>query len=145
MYNKSIFGHFTINAPKGSINMNMYIKFTIISFAFLIANTMAFTLGFSLLHMNDSLLSTPGILAVSGVILANCGAVQLLIAGKYSINTLFYIGILPVVGYMISYLLFTKTNQDNAAIMLYSISLVIGVVLLFMTIKDSHNKKSLVL
>ena len=125
--------------------MNMYIKFTIISFAFLIANTMAFTLGLTLLSINESLFSIPGILAVSGVILANCGSVQLLVAGKYSINTLFYVGILPVVGYMLSYLLFTKTEQGFAAIMLYSISLVVGVVLLFMTIKDSQNKKSLVL
>ena len=125
--------------------MNMYIKFTIICFAFLIANTMAFTLGFSLLRMNNSLLSVPGILSVSGVILANCGSVQLLVAGKYSINTLFYIGILPVVGYILSFLLLTKTNQGNAAIMLYSVSLIIGVILLFMTIKDSQNKKSLVL
>ncbi len=125
--------------------MNMYIKFAIISFAFLIANTMAFTLGFTLLSINESLFSIPGILAVSGVILANCGSVQLLVAGKYSINTLFYVGILPVVGYMLSYLLLTKTEQGFAAIMLYSISLVVGVVLLFMTIKNSHNKKSLVL
>jgi hypothetical protein len=125
--------------------MNMYIKFTIISFAFLIANTMAFTLGLTLLSINESLFSIPGILAVSGVILANCGSVQLLVAGKYSINTLFYVGILPVVGYMLSYLLFTKTEQGFVAIMLYSISLVVGVVLLFMTIKDSQNKKSLVL
>ena len=125
--------------------MNMYIKFTIISFAFLIANTMAFTLGLTLLSINESLFSIPGILAVSGVILANCGSVQLLVAGKYSINTLFYVGILPVVGYMFSYLLFTKTEQGFVAIMLYSISLVVGVVLLFMTIKDSQNKKSLVL
>ena len=125
--------------------MNMYIKFSVITFAFLIANTMAFTLGLALLRLNESLLSVPGILAVAGVILANCGSVQLLVAGKYSINTLFYIGILPVMGYMLSYLLFTKTNQSNAAIMLYSISLIVGVVLLFMTIKDSHNKKSLVL
>lgn len=125
--------------------MNMYIKFTIISFAFLIANTMAFTLGLTLFSINESLFSIPGILAVSGVILANCGSVQLLVAGKYSINTLFYVGILPVVGYMLSYLLFTKTEQGFAAIMLYSISLVVGVVLLFMTIKDSQNKKSLVL
>ena len=125
--------------------MHMYIKFAIISFAFLIANTMAFTLGYTLLRTNDSLFTVSGILAVSGVILANCGSVQLLIAGKYSINTLFYIGILPVVGYLISYLLYTKTNEGTAAIMLYSISLVIGVILLYMTIKDSHNKKSLVL
>ena len=125
--------------------MNMYIKFAIISFAFLIANTMAFTLGYTLLRTNDSLFTVSGILAVSGVILANCGSVQLLIAGKYSINTLFYIGILPVVGYLISYLLYTKTNESSAAMMLYSISLIIGVILLYMTIKDSHNKKSLVL
>ena len=130
---------------KGELQLNMYIKFAIISFAFLISNTLAFTLGYTLLRMNDSLLTVTGVLAIAGVILANCGSVQLLVAGKYSINTLFYIGILPVVGYLLSYLLFTKTNQGNAAIMLYSVSLVVGVVLLYMTIKDSHNKKSLVL
>lgn len=125
--------------------MNMYIKFAIITFAFLIANTMAFTLNYTFLRMNDSLYSVPGILAMSGVILANCGAAQLLVAGKYSINTLFYAGILPVVGYMVSYLLLTKTEQHTAAVMLYSISLIVGVILLFMTIKNSHGKKSLVL
>ena len=125
--------------------MGMYIKFTIISFAFLIANTMAFTLGITLFRMNESIVSVPGILAMSGVILANCAAIQLLIAGKYSINSLFYIGILPVIGFMISYLLFTRTNQSNEAIMLFSLSLIIGFVLLVMTIKDSQNKKSLVL
>ena len=125
--------------------MSMYIKFAIISFAFLIANTMAFTLGITLFRMNESIVSVPGILAMSGVILANCAAIQLLIAGKYSINSLFYIGILPVIGFMISYLLFTKTNQSNEAIMLFSLSLIIGFVLLVMTIKDSQNKKSLVL
>ena len=125
--------------------MNMYIKFAIITFAFLIANTMAFTLNYTFLRMNDSLYSVPGILAMSGVILANCGAAQLLVAGKYSINTLFYVGILPVVGYMVSYLLLTKTEQYTAAVMLYSISLIVGVILLFKTIKNSHGKKSLVL
>ena len=125
--------------------MNMYIKFAIITFAFLIANTMAFTLNYTFLRMNDSLYSVPGVLAMSGVILANCGAAQLLVAGKYSINTLFYVGILPVVGYMVSYLLLTKTEQYTAAVMLYSISLIVGVILLFMTIKNSHGKKSLVL
>ncbi len=125
--------------------MGMYIKFAIISFAFLIANTMAFTLAFTLFRMNESFVSIPGILAMSGVILANCAAIQLLIAGKYSINSLFYIGILPVIGFMISYLLFTRTNQSNEAIMLFSLSLLIGFVLLIMTIKDSQNKKSLVL
>ena len=125
--------------------MSMYIKFAIISFAFLIANTMAFTLGITLFRMNDSFISVPGILAMSGIILANCAAIQLLIAGKYSINSLFYIGILPVIGFMISYLLFTRTNQSNEAIMLFSLSLIIGFVLLVMTIKDSQNKKSLVL
>ena len=125
--------------------MNMYIKFAIITFAFLIANTMAFTLNYTFLRMNDSLYSVPGVLAMSGVILANCGAAQLLVAGKYSINTLFYVGILPVVGYMASYLLLTKTEQHTAAVMLYSISLIVGVILLFMTIKNSHGKKSLVL
>ena len=125
--------------------MGMYIKFTIISFAFLIANTMAFTLAFTLFRMNESFVSIPGILAMSGVILANCAAIQLLIAGKYSINSLFCIGILPVIGFMISYLLFTRTNQSNEAIMLFSLSLLIGFVLLIMTIKDSQNKKSLVL
>lgn len=125
--------------------MGMYIKFAIISFAFLIANTMAFTLAFTLFRMNESFISIPGILAMSGVILANCTAIQLLIAGKYSINSLFYIGILPVIGFMISYLLFTRTNQSNEAIMLFSLSLLIGFVLLIMTIKDSQNKKSLVL
>ena len=125
--------------------MGMYIKFSIISFAFLIANTMAFTLGITLFRMNESFVSVPGILAMSGIILANCAAIQLLIAGKYSINSLFYIGILPVIGFMISYLLFTRTNQSNEAIMLFSLSLAIGFVLLVMTIKDSQNKKSLVL
>lgn len=125
--------------------MNMYIKFAIITFAFLIANTMAFTLNYTFLRMNDSLYSVPGVLAMSGVILANCGAAQLLVAGKYSINTLFYVGILPVVGYMASYLLLTKTEQHTAAVMLYSISLIVGVILLFKTIKNSHGKKSLVL
>lgn len=125
--------------------MGMYIKFAIISFAFLIANTMAFTLGITLFRMNESFVSVPGILAMSGIILANCAAIQLLIAGKYSINSLFYIGILPVIGFMISYLLFTRTNQSNEAIMLFSLSLAIGFVLLVMTIKDSQNKKSLVL
>mgnify|MGYP003417971187 FL=1 len=125
--------------------MGMYIKFAIISFAFLIANTMAFTLGITLFRMNESFVSVPGILAMSGIILANCAAIQLLIAGKYSINSLFYIGILPVIGFMISYLLFTRTNQSNEAIMLFSLSLLIGFVLLIMTIKDSQNKKSLVL
>ena len=125
--------------------MGMYIKFSIISFAFLIANTMAFTLGITLFRMNESFVSVPGILALSGIILANCAAIQLLIAGKYSINSLFYIGILPVIGFMISYLLFTRTNQSNEAIMLFSLSLAIGFVLLVMTIKDSQNKKSLVL
>ena len=124
--------------------MNMYIKFAIISFAFLIANTMAFTLGLTLLRMNESFVSMPGILAISGVILANCAAIQLLIAGKYSINSLFYIGILPVMGFTISYLLFTRTNQSNEAIMLFSLSLIIGFILLVMTVKDSQNKKSLV-
>ena len=125
--------------------MNMYIKFAIISFAFLIANTMAFTLGITLLRISESFVSVPGILAMSGVILANCAAIQLLIAGKYSINSLFYIGILPVIGFMTSYLLFTRTNQSNEAIMLFSLSLLIGFVLFVMTIKDSQNKKSLVL
>jgi len=125
--------------------MGMYIKFAIISFAFLIANTMAFTLAFTLFRMNESFVSIPGILAMSGVILANCAAIQLLIAGKYSINSLFCIGILPVIGFMISYLLFTRTNQSNEAIMLFSLSLLIGFVLLIMTIKDSQNKKGLVL
>ena len=125
--------------------MGMYIKFAIISFAFLIANTMAFTLGITLFRMSESIVSVPGILAMSGIILANCAAIQLLIAGKYSINSLFYIGILPVIGFMISYLLFTRTNQSNEAIMLFSLSLLIGFVLLIMTIKDSQNKKSLVL
>ena len=125
--------------------MGMYIKFAIISFAFLIANTMAFTLGITLFRMNESIVSVPGILAMSGFILANCAAIQLLIAGKYSINSLFYIGILPVIGFMVSYLLFTRTNQSNEAIMLFSLSLLIGFVLLIMTIKDSQNKKSLVL
>ena len=82
---------------------------------------------------------------MSGITLANCAAIQLLIAGKYSINSLFYIGILPVIGFMVSYLLFTRTNQSNEAIMLFSLSLIIGFVLLVMTIKDSQNKKSLVL
>ena len=125
--------------------MGMYIKFAIISFAFLIANTMAFTIGITLFRMNESIVSVPGILAMSGIILANCAAIQLLIAGKYSINSLFYIGILPVIGFMISYLLFTRTNQSNEAIMLFSLSLLIGIILLIMTIKNSQNKKSLVL
>ena len=130
---------------KGELQLNMYIKFAIISFAFLISNTLAFTLGYTLLRMNDSLLTVTGVLAIAGVILANCGSVQLLVAGKYSINTLFYVGILPVVGYMASYLLLTKTEQHTAAVMLYSISLIVGVILLFKTIKNSHGKKSLVL
>ena len=125
--------------------MNMYIKFAIITFAFLIANTMAYTLGLTMLQLNESLFSIPGLLAVLGVILANCVSIQLLIAGKYSINTLFYIGILPVSGYLVSYLLFTRTNQNTAAVILYSLSLVIGVVLLLMTIKNSEGKKSIVL
>ena len=125
--------------------MQMYIKFTVIIFAFLMANTMAFTIGLGLLRMNDSLFSISGILAISGVVLANCAAVQLLLAGKYSINPLFLIGVLPIIGFLLSYLLYTKTDQGIAALILYSLSIITGIILLYMTIKDSENKKSLVL
>lgn len=125
--------------------MGMYIKFTFISLAFLIANTMAFTLGLSLISNGQSLFSLPGILAILGIILPNCAAVQLLLAGKYSVNQLFYSGIFPIFGFLISYVLLTKTGQYNLAFVLYSISLASGLVLLVITVIKTQNKKSLVL
>ncbi len=125
--------------------MDMYIKFTIISLAFLIANTMAFILSLPLIANDQSLFSLSGILALLGVILPNCAAVQLLLAGKYSVNQLFYSGILPIFGFLISYVLLTRTGQNNLAFILYSISLVIGLLLLVITVKRTQNKKGLVL
>lgn len=125
--------------------MDMYIKFTIISLAFLIANTMAFILSLPLIANDQSLFSLSGILALLGVILPNCAAVQLLLAGKYSVNQLFYSGILPIFGFLISYVLLTRTGQNNLAFILYSISLVSGLLLLVITVKRTQNKKGLVL
>lgn len=125
--------------------MGMYSKFTFISLAFLIANTMAFTLGLPLISNGQLLFSLSGLLAIIGIILPNCAAVQLLLAGKYSLNQLFYSGIFPIFGFIISYVLLTRTGQYNLAFVLYSISLAFGLFLLVVTVNKTQNKKSLVL
>ena len=125
--------------------MDRYLKFAMIVIGFMFANSKAFTLGFEFLRINASLLSVEGILAVSGVFLANAAAVQLLIAGKYSRNSLFFTGIFPIIGYIISFLLLTKTDQGMMAIIIYSLSVTVGVFLLFVTMKASENEESLIL
>ena len=105
--------------------MNIYVKFSVITFAFLMANTIAFSLGFLFLFAIESLWSIGGLLAVGGVILANCAAVQLLIAGKEQFEHLFLIGIVPIIGYLIAYLLLSYTLFLTLATVIYSISIIL--------------------
>lgn len=127
------------------MNWNMYLKFAFITVGFMMANTTAFTVGIAIFHNQQPLLSVGGIIAVSGIILANCATIQLLLAGKYSLNQLFYLGLVPILGFFISYLMLTKTTQYQLSILLYCISLSVGVLLLYTTMKNMQNKKSLVL
>lgn len=119
--------------------MNIYVKFSVITFAFLMANTIAFSLGFLLLFAIESLWSMGGLLAVGGVILANCAAVQLLIAGKEQFEHLFLIGIVPIIGYLIAYLLFSYTLFSTLATVIYSMSIIVGVVLLTITVQKNRG------
>lgn len=119
--------------------MNIYVKFSVITFAFLMANTIAFSLGFLFLFAIESLWSMGGLLAVGGVILANCAAVQLLIAGKEQFEHLFLIGIVPIIGYLIAYLLFSYTLFSTLATVVYSMSIIIGVVLLTITVQKNRG------
>lgn len=125
--------------------MNMYVRFAFITIAFLIVNTTAFTIGLILLANNSPLLSVEGVLAIGGVLLANCAAIQLLLAGKYSITHLFYIGLIPISGFFIAYYAISRTHAYQLGVIFYCISVLAGVFLLFFTIKQSQNKKSLVL
>ena len=119
--------------------MNIYVKFSVITFAFLMANTIAFSLGFLFLFAIESLWSIGGLLAVGGVILANCAAVQLLIAGKEHSEHLFLIGIVPIIGYLIAYLLLSYTLFLTLATVIYSISIISGVVLLTITVQKNRG------
>lgn len=119
--------------------MNIYVKFSVITFAFLMANTIAFSLGFLFLFALESIWSIGGLLAVGGVILANCAAVQLLIAGKEQFEHLFLIGIVPIIGYLIAYLLFSYTLFSTLATVVYSMSIIIGVVLLTITVQKNRG------
>lgn len=119
--------------------MNIYVKFSVITFAFLMANTIAFSLGFLFLFALESIWSIGGLLAVGGVILANCAAVQLLIAGKEQFEHLFLIGIVPIMGYLIAYLLFSYTLFSTLATVVYSMSIIIGVVLLTITVQKNRG------
>ena len=119
--------------------MNIYVKFSVITFAFLMANTIAFSLGFLFLFAIESLWSIGGLLAVGGVILANCAAVQLLIAGKEQFEHLFLIGIVPIIGYLIAYLLFSYTLFSTLATVIYSMSIIVGVVLLAITVQKNRG------
>ena len=138
-------GSFNCRKIKGATNMNMYVRFAFITTAFLIVNTTAFTIGLTLLASNFSLLSVQGILAIGGVLLANCAAIQVLLAGKYSITHLFYIGLIPITGFFIAYFVISRTHAFQLGVVFYCISVLAGVVLLFFTVKQSQNKKSLVL
>lgn len=119
--------------------MNIYVKFSVITFAFLMANTIAFSLGFLFLFAIESLWSMGGLLAVGGVILANCAAVQLLIAGKEQFEHLFLIGLVPIIGYLIAYLLFSYTLFSTLATVIYSMSIIVGVVLLAITVQKNRG------
>ena len=119
--------------------MNIYVKFSVITFAFLMANTIAFSLGFLFLFAIESLWSMGGLLAVGGVILANCAAVQLLIAGKEQFEHLFLIGVVPIIGYLIAYLLFSYTLFSTLATVIYSMSIIVGVVLLAITVQKNRG------
>lgn len=136
---------YTISRKGEHIMVKMYVKFSVILIAFLMANTVAFTIGLAYLRMNGSLASLQGIMAIAGVLLANCAAIQLLVAGKYSIDTLFYTGTAPIIGFFLSYYSFTSMEQPILAIVLYSISLIVGLVLFVITMSSTENKKSLVL
>lgn len=103
------------------------------------ANTIAFSLGFLFLFALESIWSIGGLLAVGGVILANCAAVQLLIAGKEQFEHLFLIGIVPIIGYLIAYLLFSYTLFSTLATVVYSMSIIIGVVLLTITVQKNRG------
>lgn len=127
------------------MDWKIYMKFTFIIFAFMMANTLAFTLGIQIYNNSQPLFSVPATLAIGGVILANCAAVQLLLAGKYSLEPLFYIGLIPIIGFLISYLLMSQSSHYNLAMILYCLSLTLGILLLFFTVKNLQNKKSLVL
>lgn len=125
--------------------MNMYVRFAFITIAFLIVNTTAFTIGLGLLENNASFFSINGVLAITGVLLANCAAVQLLLAGKYSISSLFYIGLLPISGFFASYFAISRANEYLIGVVFYCISIIISLSLLYITLKLSQGKKSLVL
>ena len=125
--------------------MNMYVRFAFITIAFLIVNTTAFSIGLTLLANNSPLISVDGVLAIGGVLLANCAAIQLLLAGKYSITQLFYFGLIPIGGFFIAYYTISRTNAYQLGVIFYCISVLAGVLLLFLTVKQSQNKKSLVL
>lgn len=100
----------------------------------MMANTIAFSLGFIFLFGDHSLFSLRGGLAIGGVILANCAAVQLLIAGREQRERLFRIGIIPILGYLLAYLLLSRTHYSPLAFMIYCYSLIAGVLLLIITI-----------
>jgi hypothetical protein len=136
---------FKCRKNKGATNMNMYVRFAFITIAFLIVNTTAFTIGLTLLANNSPILSVEGFLAIGGVLLANSAAIQLLLAGKYSITHLFYIGLIPISGFFIAYYTISRTSAYQLGVVLYCISVLAGVILLFFTVKQSQNKKSLVL
>ena len=138
-------GSFNCRKIKGATNMNMYVRFAFITIAFLIVNTTAFTIGLTLLANNPPLLSVDGFLAIGGVLLANSASIQLLLAGKYSITHLFYMGLIPISGFFIAYYVISRTNAFQLGVVFYCISVFAGVLLLFFTVKQSQNKKGLVL
>ena len=101
---------------------------------------MAFSLGFTFLFGSNSLLSLGGFIAIFGVILTNCAAIALLISGREKFNQLFTVGVLPVLGYTVAYVLYAYTLYSTTAITIYCVSIILGIFILILTvIRQNHR------
>jgi hypothetical protein len=122
--------------------MNMYLRFSLITIAFMIVNSTAFLLGQDLLNTSSSMLSVPGVLAIIGVLLANCAAVQMVLASKHDLVSLFYLGIIPMIGFFIAFFVLTRSTSYQVGLVFYCLAIIVGVTLLALTYKQSEMKKS---
>jgi hypothetical protein len=123
--------------------MNMYLRFSLITIAFMIVNSNAFLLGQDLLKTAPSMFSVAGVLAIVGVLLANCAAIQMILASKYDLVSLFYLGVIPIIGFFIAFFVLTRSSSYEIGLVFYCLAIVIGVALLALTYKQSEMKKSL--
>ena len=122
----------------------IYFKFTLISYAFLIANTLAFTLGFTQLSNTHSMMSIEGFLAIGGVALANCACVAMLLAGKHHFDQLFWLTQIPIATFTLAYAFYAYSANFSYALIAYSIALFISLLLLIFTLSKLNEAEIVV-